>query len=104
MLHFKPILSVSGEDGAFYQMGKEIGLNRAIDKIIEYAKTFIGNQQVEAIGIYHSGKSTETLDYVKKIQEKLSSLDIPQIFKGSISSTLLVHVGPGLVGLGVQLK
>jgi len=104
MLHFKPILSVSGENGAFYQMGKEIGLNRAIDKIIEYAKTFIGNQQIEAIGIYHSGKSMETLEYVKKIQEKLASLDIPQIFKGSISSTLLVHVGPGLVGLGVQLK
>jgi DegV family protein with EDD domain len=104
LLHVKPILSVSPVDGAFYQLGKEIGLNRAIDKIVEYAKSFIGNHQIEAIGIYHSGKSEETLAYVNKIQEKLSGLTIPEIFKGSISSTLLVHVGPGLVGLGVQLK
>jgi len=103
ILHFKPILSVSAE-GVFHQVGKEMGLNRAIDKIIEHAKAFIGNQQIEAIGIYHSGKSEETLGYVKKIQEKLASFDIPQIFKGTISSTLLVHVGPGLVGLGIQLK
>jgi DegV family protein with EDD domain len=103
-LHFKPILSVSAENGAFYQLGKEIGLNRAIDKIVEYAKTFIGNQEIEAIGIYHSGKSEETLGFVKKIQEKLAGYDIPKLFKGTISSTLLVHVGPGLVGLGVQLK
>lgn len=104
LLHFKPILSVSSENGAFYQLGKEIGLNRAIDKIVEYAKTFIGNQAIEAIGIYHSGKSEETMAYVKKIQEKLSGFLIPEIFKGTISSTLLVHVGPGLVGLGIQLK
>lgn len=104
LLHFKPILSVSSKDGAFYQMGKEIGLNRAIDKIIDLANTFIGNQSIEAIGIYHSGKSEETFNYVKKIQEKLSHLDIPKVFLGTISSTLLVHVGPGLVGLGIQLK
>jgi DegV family protein with EDD domain len=104
LLHLKPILSVSSEDGAFYQVGKERGLTKSIDKIVELTKTFIGNQAIEAIGIYYSGKSKETIAFVERIQEKLASYDIPQLFKGTISSTLLVHVGPGLVGLGVQLK
>jgi DegV family protein with EDD domain len=103
LFHVKPILTISRE-GMLDHSGKEMGLPRAIDKIIQNVKDFIGNQQVEGVAIYHSGKSEETLGYIKKIQDSLASYEIPKIFTGTISSTLLVHGGPGLVGVGVQIK
>ena len=103
MLHVKPILGVA-PSGALDRVGKERGLSKAVDKIITLVKEFIETHEVEGVALYHSGKSEETLGYIKRIQDSLASYSIPQIFKGTISSTLLVHGGPGLVGVGVQLK
>lgn len=103
MLHIKPILTVTSE-GTLHQSSKEMGLSRAVDKIIENVKEFIQDHEIDGIGIYHSGDSEETLGYTKRIQDALASYDVPKIFTGKITSTLLVHGGPGLVGVGVQIK
>ena len=103
ILQFKPILTISN-DGKVHQAGKEMGFNRAIDKIIDLAKQFISNQKVEVMCIYHSGKDPKTIECTKRIQNELSIYDVPQIFTGTISSALLVHAGPGLVGLGILVE
>lgn len=103
MLHIKPILGVAA-NGSLHQVGKVRGLSKAVDKIISLVKEFAEGKEVEGLAIYHSGKSEETLSYVRRVQEAMTSYHIPQIYKGTISSTLLVHGGPGLVGVGIQLK
>ena len=103
LLKVKPILTVA-EDGSLHQLGKEMGLTKAVNHSIQFTKDFIGTRQVEAIAVYHSGKSEETLSHVERVLKEFETYHIPEIFTGTISSTLLVHGGPGLVGIGIQLK
>ncbi len=100
ILNLKPVISVDDE-GVYYTVAKARGMKRAIDKMIADVKNFSSAKKVLALSIYHSGKSPKTLEFVNSIEEELKSLNASVIFKKSTTPVLLVHVGDGLIGVGV---
>lgn len=96
-LNLKPIISCN-EDGIYYTVSKARGRKASLKKAMEEARCFAGD------GSYHlavvHGKAPEEAE---QILETLRQDDkIQQIFTGQISPALVVHTGPGLIGIGIQ--
>jgi DegV family protein with EDD domain len=100
ILSLKPVISVD-ENGIYYTVAKARGMKRAIDKMLVDAKTFANGKKVLALSIYRSGNNPKTLEFTKYIEEELKFLNAPVIFKKSTTPVLLVHVGDGLIGVGL---
>ncbi|MCX7694591.1 MAG: DegV family protein [Caloramator sp.] len=94
LLSIKPIISVD-ENGKYYTFNKARGKNQALDRMLDELKAVINNGKY-LVGIPHGCVKEEAL----KFAEKIKSLgNIEDIIIGQISPALLVHSGPGLIGL-----
>ncbi len=103
ILNVKPVISV-GEDGTYYTVAKGRGMQRAVDKMIQEILMFAKGKEVEAMGVYRTGDEEKTMKLVNEIIEKTKDLKAPEIFTEKVTASLLVHVGTGLVGLGILTK
>ncbi len=103
ILNLKPVISV-GEDGIYYTVAKGRGMQRAVDKMIQEALNFAQGKEVEVMGVYRTGDEEKTMELVNEIMEKVKTLKAPKILTGKVTASLLVHVGTGLVGLGILVK
>ena len=99
-LNFKPIITMN-QEGDIVAMAKARGMKRAVVKLIQKLEEETKGKKLRAAAVYHSGSDKETLEYAKKLKEKLLLLGAPKIMERNISSVLLVHAGSGLVGAGV---
>lgn len=98
-LNIKPIISFN-EDGITYAAAKGRGENRSINKTLELAIKYIGDNKNYNLGIVHAAVK-EKSDLLKK--KLINELPNSQILDGGyISPVLGVHVGPGGVGIIVQ--
>lgn len=100
LLNVKPIISVNDE-GVYYTVSKIRGFNRSVEALYQEVLKYIGNNNFIA-GVVISGNGEK----VKKMQEafidKLKTFgNTLEIFKGKVSSTLSVHTGPDLIGIGI---
>ncbi len=103
ILNLKPVISV-GDDGIYYTVAKGRGMQRAVDKMIQEALGFAQGKEVEVVGVYRTGDEEKTMELVNKIMGKVKTLKAPKILTGKVTASLLVHVGRGLVGLGILTK
>jgi len=99
-LNFKPIITMN-QEGDLVAIAKARGMKRAVVKLIQKLEEETKGKKLRAAAVYHSGSDKETLEYAKKLKEKLLLLGAPKIMERNISSVLLVHAGSGLVGAGV---
>ncbi|WP_129408322.1 DegV family protein [Marinitoga lauensis] len=100
IMNIKPIISVNDE-GIYYTVSKIRGFNKSVEALYNEVLKYIGNNKFIA-GVVISGNGEK----VKKMQEilisKLKSFSNSiDVFKGKVSSTLSVHTGPDLIGIGV---
>lgn len=103
ILNLKPVISV-GEDGIYYTVTKGRGMQRAVDKMIQEALRFAQGKEVEVVGVYRTGDEEKTMRFMNEIIEKIKDLKAPKMLTGKVTASLLVHVGTGLLGLGVLVK
>lgn len=97
IMDLKPIISVN-KDGRYYSHAKVRGRKKSLEKLVEIAMDVIKDQKVY-ISVYHGAAKEEAL----KIKEYLSTLpNVQEIFFGQISPAMVVHTGPGLVGLAIH--
>ncbi|MCD6159283.1 MAG: DegV family protein [Kosmotoga sp.] len=99
-LNFKPIITMN-QEGDIVAIAKARGMKRAVVKLIQKLEEETKGKKLRAAAVYHSGSDKETLEYAKKLKEKLLLLGAPKIMERNISSVLLVHASSGLVGAGV---
>lgn len=98
IMDLKPIISVNKE-GRYYSHAKVRGRKKSLEKLIEIGIDIIKDQKVN-ISVYHGAAKEEAL----KIKEYFSKLpNVQEIFFGQITPSLVVHTGPGLVGLAIQV-
>lgn len=98
IMDLKPIISVN-KDGRYYSHAKVRGRKKSLEKLVEIAMDVIENQKVN-ISVYHGAAKEEAL----KIKEHLAKLpNVQEIFFGQISPAMVVHTGPGLVGLAIHV-
>lgn len=96
-LNLKPIISCN-EDGIYYTVAKARGRKLSLKKAVEEAMKFAGDGRYNLAVV--NGKAEEEAD---RIVAGLKDDDrINRILTGQISPALVVHTGPGLIGIGIQ--
>lgn len=99
ILGILPVIACNKE-GVYHTVKKARGrknvLNAAIDLVINDAKKYKNYN----IAVVHGGAEHEALEIVNKLKKQLP--DFVHIFQGQISPALVVHTGPGLIGIGIQ--
>jgi len=103
VLNLKPIIEV-GNDGVYHTAAKARGMKKSVNKMKEIFEKVTQDRQIEQAAIYTSGTSDQTVQFAKELESLLMSKGVEHILEGKIVPSMLVHVGPGLVGLAFRLK
>ena len=94
LLNIKPIISMN-EDGVYYSFKKVRGRSRSIEELLEIIKEKAREKLVN-IAVAHGDAFEEAQDLLKKVKELKN---IKETVFTQISPVLVVHTGPGLIGI-----
>lgn len=97
LLSIKPIISIN-EDGVYYSYKKVRGRGRSIDELFEIIKEKARETLVD-IAIAHGDAYAEAQDLLKRVMELKN---IKETVFTQISPVLVVHTGPGLIGIVIS--
>jgi DegV family protein with EDD domain len=96
-LSVKPLLTV--QNGEIVPLARTMGSDRAIRKLVDTAVAKAGNAPVD-IAIEHFG-ADRRVDYIlEKLKKRVPNLN--QINVVGVSAIIMVHVGPGGIGLTIS--
>ena len=98
LIDLKPVISINAE-GKYYSHAKVRGRKKSIARIIELVEELSNGRQIN-VAVMHGDAEEEGLK-IKEYFEKKPN--VKEIFFGQISPALVVHTGPGLVGICYQL-
>jgi len=97
LLNVKPIISID-EDGEYYTFTKVRGRKKSLKKMYSILKNRLEDGKEYCLDIMNAaapGEAQELLDKFKDVSA------IKEIFLGEISPVMVVHAGPGLLGLAI---
>lgn len=93
MLNVKPIVSIN-EEGKYFTYEKVRGRKRSLDRLVEIVQSYAEGKKIKA-ALVHGG----ALEEAKGVLEKLKHPNIDVTAFGQIGPVLVVHTGPGLLGI-----
>ena len=99
-LKLNPIISCNDE-GIYYTVAKSRGRKKSLDKTVELVKQYIGNHKQFSLAVAQGDALAEAKEMKTRLEQEFPQ--VKEIFFGQISPALVVHTGPGLLGVGVQL-
>ena len=101
-LNLKPVISCNPE-GVYYTMAKVRGRQQSLKKIIDLAVKFAGKSTKYNLALIGSGQLglQDAASIRGEVLQKLPYHNL--LIEGELGCCLGVHVGPGLVGVGVQI-
>lgn len=99
-LKLNPIISCNDE-GIYYTVAKSRGRKKSLDKTVELVKQYIGNHNQFRLAVAQGDALAEAKEMKTRLEQEFPQ--VKEIFFGQISPALVVHTGPGLLGVGVQL-
>lgn len=99
-LKLNPIISCN-EEGVYYTVAKSRGRKKSLAKSLELVKDFAGSSKKYRLAVAHAGAKEEA----QAMMERLTTLlpNAVERYFGEISPALVVHTGPGLLGVGIQV-
>lgn len=97
LLNIKPIISIN-EDGVYYSYKKVRGRGRSIEELFEIIKEK-AKEHLLNIAVAHGDAYEESQGLLKKVKELKN---IKETVFTQISPVLVVHTGPGLIGIVVS--
>jgi DegV family protein with EDD domain len=98
MLNIKPVIAVETVHGTYAEMGKEMTLKRAIQKIVDLLETWYPAGTKLRVQPLH-GNNLEGVEILR--QRLLQAFSIYWEPITTIAPVLGAHTGPSLVGLAV---
>lgn len=102
LLNIKPVISIN-DDGIYYTISKVRGFKKSFKKVYEEFLNFVDGKKHMA-AVYISGASKEFENLQNNFFEKISGLEhTVEVIVGKVSSTLLVHSGPDMFGIGALI-
>ena len=99
VLDLKPVISCD-KDGIYYTVGKARGRKKSLALALEKAVEFADGAKEYNITVMHGAAQDEADALLAQMQERLPDARIS--FEGQITPALVVHTGPGLIGIGIQ--
>lgn len=100
-LKLNPIISCNDE-GVYYTVAKSRGRAKSLAKTMELVKQTVGSHQKYRLAVAHAGAENEARAILHQLEKILPHTVEPILF-GEISPALVVHTGPELIGIGVQV-
>jgi len=98
-LDLKPVISCN-EDGVYYTVAKARGRKKSLRLALEKAVEFADGAKEYNITVMHGAAKEEADELLAQMKTKLP--DYHLAIEGQITPVLVVHTGPGLIGIGVQ--
>lgn len=97
LLSIKPIISIN-EDGVYYSYKKVRGRSRSIDELFEIIREK-AKETLLNIAVAHGDAYDEAFGLLKRVKELNN---IRETVFTQISPVLVVHTGPGLIGIVIS--
>ncbi|HWR62105.1 MAG TPA: DegV family protein, partial [Clostridia bacterium] len=97
LLKIKPIISIN-EDGVYYSYKKVRGRSRSIDELFEIIREK-AKETLLNIAVAHGDAHDEAFGLLKRVKELKN---IRETVFTQISPVLVVHTGPGLIGIVIS--
>lgn len=99
MLDLKPVISCD-EDGIYYTVAKARGRKKSLRLALDKATEFAAGAKEYNITVMHGAAKDEADELLAAMKAQLPNYRIS--IEGQITPALVVHTGPGLIGIGVQ--
>jgi DegV family protein with EDD domain len=99
LLDLKPVISCN-EDGIYYTVAKARGRKKSLALALAKAVEFAAGAKDYSIAVMHGAAEEEAEALMAQMKELLPDHRIA--IEGQITPALVVHTGPGLIGVGVQ--
>ena len=99
ILDLKPVISCN-EDGIYYTVGKARGRKKSLKLALEKTVEFAAGAKDYNIAVMHGAAKAEADELLAALRTELP--EPRYAIEGQITPALVVHTGPGLIGIGVQ--
>lgn len=99
ILDLKPVIACN-ENGVYYTVAKARGRKKSLALALEKAVEFAENAKEYSITVMHGDAKEEADRLLAALKERLPNFRYA--VEGQITPALVVHTGPGLIGIGVQ--
>ena len=99
ILDVKPIIACD-ENGIYYTVAKARGLHKARKLALEKAVEFAAGASEYKITVMHGDAQEAADELIAAMKAELPKYSMA--IEGQITPALVVHTGPGLIGVGVQ--
>ena len=102
-LNIKPVITV-GSDGIYHTVEKKRGMKRTVSVMFDKMMEFLSDKKEQYVAVYSSDKGESTTEHVKKLLEKFKEKGFKNVLTGTISQSLVVHTGKGLIGIAALVR
>ncbi|MGV8083754.1 MAG: DegV family protein [Coriobacteriia bacterium] len=99
ILDLKPVISCNDE-GVYYTVAKARGRKKSLRIALDKAIEFANGAKEYSITVMHGAAREEAEAIVAELKAQLQNFRI--CIEGQITPALVVHTGPGLIGIGIQ--
>lgn len=99
LLDMRPVISCNDE-GTYCTVAKAKGRKQSLKKTMKCVEDFAAGYERCTIAVVNGDAVQEAKDVLCELQKSISHAT--DWFEGQISPVLVVHTGPGLIGIGVQ--
>ncbi len=99
LLNVKPVIACN-EDGIYYTVGKARGREKSLRLALEKAVEFAEGATEYNIAVVQGAAAEEGRALMAAMKERLP--DFRYAIEEQLTPALVVHTGPGLIGIGVQ--
>lgn len=96
ILDMKPIIGIN-EEGKYFTVAKVRGRKKSIAKVAELVAEYGRNKAIN-LAVVHGGAEEEGRGLLEQIKG-MKDVKIKETFFGQIGPVLVVHTGPGLIGV-----
>lgn len=100
MLDLKPVIACN-EDGIYYTVAKARGRKKSLKLALDKAVEFAEGAKEYSITVMHGAAKEEADALIAEFKRRMP--DFRYAIEGQITPALVVHTGPGLIGIGVQV-
>lgn len=99
LLNATPIITCN-DKGIYYPVKVVRGTKTTVNKMIKLAQRFAANFSKYNVAVMHGGAAEKAQEILAQIAEHFPGAG--KVYQGQISPALVVHTGPGLVGIGIM--
>ncbi len=98
LLDMRPVISCN-EQGVYYTVSKAKGRRQSLRKAMSCAEKFAARFPRCAMAVVNGDAPQEAAEVREELGRRIGNADV--WYEGQISPVLVVHTGPGLIGIGV---